>query len=407
MPFSVEKGALVTPPNPPAHVNEAAGPNEVSVLVVEDSDVDYELVRRALQRATIDSLASFHPTRAHTLDEAIVAYSDMGPDVVVLDLALPDGSGVECIETLLVLDPEAAIVVLTGNDDKGLGLEVLRHGASDFLGKEEVSPDVLRRALLFAVERTRNRAANRRSQQDVQERRAAGQMQASLLPSTTPDVPGYDIAGAYRPADKIGGDVFDIITVDSDTLLFHVADVSGHNLVSALIMAGLRRVVRTLAPREGDLVELARAINESVHEDTTSFQFVTQFLVKLDVPGRCFDYVAAGHVGYVLRSDGTWERLYSQMPPFGIHATIPDIRPSRVELFGGDVVVLPTDGFAEATDDGGTLWGIDRMLATVAEHRSESAQRLASILMGSMIEFCRPSEPGDDCSVVILKVHED
>jgi phosphoserine phosphatase RsbU/P len=378
--------------------------DEFTLLVVEDDDHDFDAIRRHLERAERNNPVTFRCQRAKTVSTGLARLAEIVPDAVLLDLHLPDTNGIEAVELVLASGADVAIIVLTGERLRGTGLEALRRGADDYLVKDDLTSDLLFRSLLFSIERAKHRVATRAVARDRQERRAAGHIQANLLPKSTPRIPGYDIAGAYRPANKIGGDLFDIQLMPNGDLLFHVADVSGHDLGSALIMAGLRRVVRTLSPRIDDLVELATAINEAVCEDTDSFQFVTQFLVRLDTAARRFRYVAAGHVAYVFRANGEVEKLPSHVPPFGVMERMLDFEPTEVALHTGDVVVLPTDGFVEAMGPREQLWGSARLERTIETHRAEPARKIVALLMGSILDFCKPGEPADDCSVVVLKV---
>lgn len=379
---------------------------EYTVLVVEDDDLDFERVRRYLETASLEFRSSFRLEWSSSFDDALALLRRSSPDVVLLDLHLPDKEGLGAVRTMLAQAPDAAIVVLTGQDDRSRALEAIRIGADDYLLKDELTPDLLRRSLLFSVARGRNRSAERSAARDREERRAAGQLQTDLLPKTTPEIPGYEIAGLYRPANSVGGDLYDFLTMPNGDLLCHVADVSGHHLESALIMAGLRRVVRSLSPRLPDLRELFDAVNEAVHEDTGDVQFVTQFLVRLEPAARRFEYVGAGQVGYVLRATGEWVRLDSHIPPLGMRKVLPDFSPTTVTVEPGDVVVLPTDGFVEAANVDGELWRVDRLERTIRAHRDRPAREMAAGLLGAIREYCQPHEPEDDCTLVIIKVRE-
>ena len=106
---------------------------------------------------------------------------------------------------------------------------------------------------------------------------AAGAVQRTLLPKSAPRIPGWDIAGSYWPFDRVGGDYFDFFPLDGHLGLV-IADVSGHGLAAALVMAGLRRLMRSCAEIHSDVAEILTIANRAVWDDTQSERFVTAFL---------------------------------------------------------------------------------------------------------------------------------
>src|SRR5580698_11191853 len=105
----------------------AAAQDHVSVLLVEDDDGDALLVSELLQEVG----AAVAVRRARSLSQAKALVSDAA--CVLLDLGLPDSQGLHGLRQLLQLDPEAAIVVLTGEASDRLGQQAVRAGAQDYL----------------------------------------------------------------------------------------------------------------------------------------------------------------------------------------------------------------------------------------------------------------------------------
>jgi signal transduction histidine kinase len=81
--------------------------------------------------------------------------SDVEPDVVLLDLQLPDSSGLETLGRLLEHAEGVPVIVLTGMPETALGIEAVAHGAQDYLVKDDVTPEVLSRAIRYSIERKR------------------------------------------------------------------------------------------------------------------------------------------------------------------------------------------------------------------------------------------------------------
>lgn len=127
--------------------------NKISILVVEDNPTDSALVRAYL----CDMPGwNYELESVENLNEALTILCKQDFDIVLLDLSLPDSSGIETVRTMIGKHPRVAIVVLTGVQDEQLALQAVRYGAQDYLDKKQLSPVVLRRSIAYALERKKN-----------------------------------------------------------------------------------------------------------------------------------------------------------------------------------------------------------------------------------------------------------
>lgn len=151
MPNSVP--ALTEPRSPPlsAAPSHSAEPWGSNVLLVEDNPGDAKLVERMLGRAQ----DAYHVHHVRRLDEAVDALQTQDFSLVLLDLSLPDGGGLETVREVNGAAPSAPIVVLSGLADQTVALEALQAGAQDFLTKGGVGESELLRSMRFAMERKR------------------------------------------------------------------------------------------------------------------------------------------------------------------------------------------------------------------------------------------------------------
>lgn len=124
----------------------------VAVLLVEDSPTDALIIGEAL----IDITEFAHRlTRAESLSDALAQAEKARFDVVLLDLGLPDGNGIDTFRRFRQLAPDTHVLVLTGLSDISVGLVAIQEGAQDYLLKREIQAALLSRAIRYAIERNR------------------------------------------------------------------------------------------------------------------------------------------------------------------------------------------------------------------------------------------------------------
>jgi two-component system cell cycle response regulator len=124
----------------------------IKVLLVEDNDVDAELTQDLLSEW---SMEEFQITRAKTLTEGFLFLSRDQFDAVLLDLSLPDAFGLPTVRQVHAMNPAVPVVVLSGVTDQSLALQAVQQGAQDYLVKGQGHPELLARAIRYAIERKR------------------------------------------------------------------------------------------------------------------------------------------------------------------------------------------------------------------------------------------------------------
>ena len=134
-------------------------PDPVRILLVEDNPGDARLLQETLRDAR--SLR-FDLVHAGRMSEALERLSGEMPDVVLLDLSLPDAHGLETVATMLRAAPAVPIIVLTGLSDETVAVQAVQAGAQDYLVKGSVEGGTLARAIRYAMERKRLEAERAR-----------------------------------------------------------------------------------------------------------------------------------------------------------------------------------------------------------------------------------------------------
>ena len=134
----------------------------LAVLLVEDNPGDANLVQHHLHRGSFPGVPDQHDiTHVESLDEALDAVGASSFDVVLLDLGLPECTGVETLDAFLPEVSNLPVIVLTGLDDKETAVEAIQRGAQDYLPKDDLGTGLLMRAIRYAIERKKQELALR------------------------------------------------------------------------------------------------------------------------------------------------------------------------------------------------------------------------------------------------------
>jgi serine phosphatase RsbU (regulator of sigma subunit) len=237
-----------------------------------------------------------------------------------------------------------------------------------------------------------------------QQLRLAREVQAGLLPTSAPVVPGYDIAGLNLPASDIGGDYFDYFPLPDGRLGLVIADVSGKGVPAALLMATFRAVVRSEVRKNPPIPALIADVHGTLIESMDPWRFVSTVYGVLDPDAGTFAYVNCGHnPPMLLRANGDRELLPSGRPALGMFGAQP-VEATTVLLGAGDTLLLYTDGVVESTganlDD---VFGEDRLGRTLADSAILPARRIIRALVDATRAFAGRDVYDDDFTLVVVK----
>ena len=124
--------------------------NHIAILLVEDNSEDIQLIKEYLRE---ERRYHFDCFEVQTLKAALDLLPHYAFDAVLLDLNLPDSSGLDTVRKITTQLPDTAVVVLTGLEDEELGLQAVRYGAQDFIVKSELGRSTLGKSIRYAIER--------------------------------------------------------------------------------------------------------------------------------------------------------------------------------------------------------------------------------------------------------------
>ena len=325
--------------------------------------------------------------------------------------------GLDLLNRLREIDDAPAIVVMTGWATVGLAVEAMQYGVADFVEKPWTNTrllEILQKQIAIGRERraSRRRAAQEnRDHQEIavqfhhqeQEVAEARSIQQGLLPKSIPQRPGFEISGAWQPAQSVGGDYYDVLEFDDNSLGLCIADVSGKGLPAALLMSNLQAAVRGLASPGLAPDGLCSRLNSLVCHNTGADRFITFFYARLDGPARLLHYANAGHnAPILLHADGSHERLQAGGGVLGVFPR-QKFASGAAQLATGDRLILYTDGVTEVCDPADEEFGEVRLLRLLQEHRLAAASALQEKILAIAGEFSC-GHWHDDATLLVLAV---
>ena len=323
----------------------AAGDEQVQVLLVEDDDGDAVLVGELLREVGAPVVVQ----RARSLTQAKGLIS--GSACVLLDLGLPDSEGLNGLRQLLQLEPEAAIVMLTGQASEHLGEQAVRAGAQDYLVKGEVAGHQLNRVIRYAVERRRAEEAQRALHVAQIHAQENARLERGLLPSPLLNDSRLSVAARCLPGGKhhlLGGDFYDVVESSDGWVHALIGDVCGRGPAEAALGVCLRVAWRTLVlagrPAEEILSTLSELLDHERQDDT---MFATMCMLSVH-PDRTSGWLRmAGHLPPLLLSRaGVAELPTRPAAPLGL-SEVRDWPGIPIRLDGSWSILLFTDGLIE------------------------------------------------------------
>lgn len=253
----------------------------------------------------------------------------------------------------------------------------------------------------------RNLADQERLQKEMQ---VAQEIQQTLLPMEFPVLEGYELGAYYEAAKEVGGDYYDFVEVDKDTLGIAVADVSGKGVPGSLVMTMIRTALRTEARGIKDAAEVLARVNSFVSNDIKKGMFVTVFYLIIDSKKRCLNYASAGHNPMILYRGSTQQTYYLNPKGFPIGIQLPDrdyfrkyIESDTIQLTKDDILLLYTDGITEAMNSYRELYGEERLQKVLNDYGDLPVTQFVERLKDSIYSFTEGSPQYDDITLVAVK----
>jgi len=249
--------------------------------------------------------------------------------------------------------------------------------------------------------------------------RFAQRVQAALLPTDLPKrIKGVDVAARFAPAHELGGDLYDFLAPEPNSLVVAVGDVSGKGVPAALYSAFAGELVRSRTFRRRFTAErsspagVLASMNTILHERQLEDYYCTLCYAAFDLKRRTVSMANSG-LPYPIRSaaghrrDGRVAQATTQIELPGVPlGSFPGSSYDEItfDLEPGDLFVFCTDGIFEANDARHGEFGTARLLQVVDEARDRPARALVDAIFAAVHEFRGETTPNDDMTAVAIKI---
>jgi serine phosphatase RsbU (regulator of sigma subunit)/anti-sigma regulatory factor (Ser/Thr protein kinase) len=233
-----------------------------------------------------------------------------------------------------------------------------------------------------------------------QEMRVARVIQETLLPETTPALPGWHLAAFWQPARAVSGDFYDFLEFPDGRVGIIVADVTDKGVPAALVMATARSLLRAAAERLISPGEVLARANDQLCPDIPRNMFVTCLYLLLDPETGKLIFANAGHnLPLCSTSHGVVEPRATGMP-LGL---LPGMRYSetQAQMEPGDRLLLYSDGLVEAHNVKKEMFGFPRLRQIVGDQPAD--HDVIQGLMQALADFTGPDwEQEDDVTILTI-----
>ena len=249
------------------------------------------------------------------------------------------------------------------------------------------------------LERSVKQGAAQLEKQEEEMQRAR-EIQQSLLPKEIPQLAGFEVAGAWRPARTVSGDYYDVFKLDGGRLGICIADVVGKGVSAALLMANVQAAVRAYASSAESPAQLCAKVNSLLCENLATGKFVTFLYGVLDGETRTLEYCNAGQVYPILVSEGSTQALDHGGAVLGVFPTW-EYENAKIEFRAGDRLLLVTDGITEASGADEVEFGEEKLAEAALQVSKRTAAEMCDALLNQVTEFC-DARFQDDATLLVI-----
>jgi len=234
----------------------------------------------------------------------------------------------------------------------------------------------------------------------------ARRIQKSILPRRLPQPGDFLVAARSEPAEIVGGDFYDLITLDESSFVVVIADATGHGLPAALQVRDVFMGLRMGLSREYKIGRTMERLNRIIHHSRLATKFVSLFLAEIDLNGQVF-FCCAGHPPTLLRrASGEIEKLTTGGLLLGpLAETRYTVSGTRMEP--GDTLLMYTDGITEIRNPEENEFGTDALEEILNSPEHADPEALIEEIFLRIHAFAGKDFRQDDQTVLVVHRKEN
>jgi sigma-B regulation protein RsbU (phosphoserine phosphatase) len=378
------------------------------LLLVEDSSTMRRMISALLKEEGYDVALAVDG------NDGLVKAREAPPELILSDYEMPelDGPGFcRAIKDDPALRPIPVLMLTTlgATQSKVIGLNA---GADDYIEKPR-SPDDVQE--LFARIRAQLRIADLRRALDERNRLleaaqaklhreldVARTVQMGLMPKPPKPQGLLRMAVRYRPANALGGDIYDFARLDGNRLGVLVADVSGHGVNSALLSGMVKTLAAPLTGAGLPPGKVLAGLDGAIGQYFPEGYFCTGFYLIADEATGALQYAGVGHPPGLIVGPGGVRELPSDPGLLGI-GLAEEGAGATDTLAPGESLLVYTDGLTDAMDPSDTLFGQGRITAVLEAHRHDPPDAILDAMEAAVAEHVKPRQADDDINLVLVQ----
>ncbi len=341
------------------------------------------------------------------LGVGLVGYAALHKQAVLVPDVSQDPRYIKVVD-----DARSELVIPLMLKDRCIGVFDLESPELDAFSKHHVEIlTLLASQAAVAIENARLYETIRGNEERLEkEIRFAQRVQMALLPTELPKrLKSVDVAARFAPARELGGDLYDFLAPEPNSLVVAVGDVSGKGVPAALYSAFAGELIRSrtfrrrYAPERFSPAGVLASTNTILHERQLEEYYCTLCYAVFDLKRRTVIMANSG-LPYPIRCTGeSIAQIGLPGVPLGSFAgsTYDEV---TLDLTAGDVFVFCSDGVFEANDPLGREFGAERLIDVIRSVRRETARAIVDTIFAAVQEFRGEAVPNDDMTAVALRI---
>ena len=281
-----------------------------------------------------------------------------------------------------------------------------KNGGTSFIEKDRRFLGILGSQCAQVIEGARLRNEEEKLIALKEELQIARSIQKSFLPTEENFENIKFICGTNIPAREVGGDFFDVVTLDDNRIFVSIGDVVGKGVPAALLMANVMAIQRAQLKSIDSFSpeKLANSLNQVICDLNKPNQFISALFGIIDISSGLFEFVNAGHLPpMVIDKNSEITILKEADIVLGIlGANV--YKSQKINITNGSNLFLYTDGLTEATNSTKDEFGIVRLIEILRKNQCKSANDICSEILAKLNEFRGSTEQNDDATMILVKI---